>query len=532
MISSIEAPHPKLLLALLAAFTTLWFSPAKATDSDGDGVDNALDSCPLIYNALQTDQDSDGLGNACDNCPTVANFDQADLDGNGIGDACEAPKAIGFWPNSTAVTSFIHVFGQYFDPAATSVSFNGIPAAGHYVIDSTHIIAIAPVDAPPGPITVTTARGHDVTPTNFNTPSAAIIIDGFWPPSAKAGQMIHVMGSRFDPASTTVSFNGTPAAGLYVIDPTRLVALVPDQATSGPITATTPAGTITTVHSFIPAPKFNPADFPSVKHFWRMRETALPLVDEVAGVQWTPPVAEYDAQLKAWLIGDSSEVADATGNPRPYATPVIGEMARIPATSDILIIAAGRTVAGSGIPDASGKDTGHPVDFFRVVMGDFKSPDFVSFTTHMVGASNRGNTHPGLYSSTGFVSNDYISQPGNYTGSISEDLGIFASYVRNGGDATCAIVRPDGIRPNVYRLPFSTDLLPPIEYSGPQDAHGELNLGSFMHADGAKFYGIALFAFEDGLPPDVDIAIRWMINNWKDQEPSQRMPYYGWRSLR
>jgi hypothetical protein len=295
---------------------------------------------------------------------------------------------------------------------------------------------------------------------------------------------------------------------------------------------TTSSGSVETEDIFIAIPEFNPNDYPSLKHFWRMDETTLPLVDDVAGVQWTPPVAEYDAELSAWLIGDSSQVADETNNPRPHATSVIGEMARIPAYSDILVIAVGRTVAGTGILDNAGKDTGHPVDFFRVVMGDFENPDFINYSNHMVGASNRGNTHPGLFSSTGLVSNDYISQPGNYTNSIDEDIGIYASFVRNGGNVTCEIVKPDGTRPNTYKLPFSTDLIPPIEYQGPQNEHGEVNIGSYMHADGAKFYGIALFAFEDGLPADVDDAIEWMINNWKDKKPYERMPYPKWKGLR
>jgi len=85
-------------------------------DSDGDGVCDANDNCPLVANADQADADSDGVGDACDactdpdddgfgdpgfdrsacaggtgtdNCPSVANADQLDLDGDGIGDACD-----------------------------------------------------------------------------------------------------------------------------------------------------------------------------------------------------------------------------------------------------------------------------------------------------------------------------------------------------------------------------------------------------------------------------------------------------------
>ncbi len=59
------------------------------TDSDDDGIDDAVDNCSQLANESQTDQDNDGWGNACDNCPSVANRDQADEDGDGLGDACK-----------------------------------------------------------------------------------------------------------------------------------------------------------------------------------------------------------------------------------------------------------------------------------------------------------------------------------------------------------------------------------------------------------------------------------------------------------
>jgi len=95
-------------------------------DSDGDGLANAQDNCPIVFNPIrpldngkQADTDSDGVGDACDvcplapnsttctmpprddedrdglrdwqdNCPYVANADQADADADGHGDACDA----------------------------------------------------------------------------------------------------------------------------------------------------------------------------------------------------------------------------------------------------------------------------------------------------------------------------------------------------------------------------------------------------------------------------------------------------------
>lgn len=94
-------------------------------DPDGDGVSNAVDNCPDVFNPVrpldqgsQADADADGLGDACDccprssgtdcaipdvfdqdgdgvgdpadNCPDVANGDQADADGDAVGDACDS----------------------------------------------------------------------------------------------------------------------------------------------------------------------------------------------------------------------------------------------------------------------------------------------------------------------------------------------------------------------------------------------------------------------------------------------------------
>lgn len=79
-------------------------------DSDGDGVHNIADNCPLVANVGQLDSDQDGIGDACDpspsqnrhggdedadgflnaadNCATTPNQDQKDTDGDGIGDSC------------------------------------------------------------------------------------------------------------------------------------------------------------------------------------------------------------------------------------------------------------------------------------------------------------------------------------------------------------------------------------------------------------------------------------------------------------
>ena len=67
----------------------LAYCPLPAPDADTDGVEDALDNCPAIYNPPQTDVDSDGHGDECDNCPTDYNPDQLDSDNDGAGNVCD-----------------------------------------------------------------------------------------------------------------------------------------------------------------------------------------------------------------------------------------------------------------------------------------------------------------------------------------------------------------------------------------------------------------------------------------------------------
>ena len=86
--------------------------PIASPDSDGDGVNDAVDNCPTIYNPGQEDADADGVGDVCDactdtdgdgfgnpgypantcaedNCPDLPNPEQVDTDADGHGDFCD-----------------------------------------------------------------------------------------------------------------------------------------------------------------------------------------------------------------------------------------------------------------------------------------------------------------------------------------------------------------------------------------------------------------------------------------------------------
>ena len=67
----------------------IFFENTFYPDSDGDGIADPFDNCPMVPNPAQTDGDADGIGDLCDNCPGVSNPGQGDGDGDGIGDLCD-----------------------------------------------------------------------------------------------------------------------------------------------------------------------------------------------------------------------------------------------------------------------------------------------------------------------------------------------------------------------------------------------------------------------------------------------------------
>src|SRR5262249_36321738 len=67
----------------------------------------------------------------------------------------------------------------------------------------------------------------------------------FFPHEGGAGDEITFVGTGFNAGVTSVSFNGI-AAQLASVTPSAVVAIVPDAATTGPVSIATPRGTLIT----------------------------------------------------------------------------------------------------------------------------------------------------------------------------------------------------------------------------------------------------------------------------------------------
>lgn len=99
------------------------------TDTDGDGLDDLFDNCPLVSNLGQANIDGDARGDACDNCPNLSNSGQQDTDSDGVGDQCDNCSSV---PNISQVDTDQDGFGDACDPAPenSSVPDDSIPTLG------------------------------------------------------------------------------------------------------------------------------------------------------------------------------------------------------------------------------------------------------------------------------------------------------------------------------------------------------------------------------------------------------------------
>ena len=140
-------------------------------------------------------------------------------------------------PTTGEVGAPVTITGTNFSPNVSEnvVKFNGIMATTISFASSSQISVLVPADASSGPVSVTvgeqTATGPDFTVLQTNL--------SFSPCQGQVGTVIEILGVGFSSVSTenVVKFNGVDAI-ISMSTSTSIVTMVPENATTGPVTVT------------------------------------------------------------------------------------------------------------------------------------------------------------------------------------------------------------------------------------------------------------------------------------------------------
>ena len=240
--------------------STLYTGVITADDSDGDGIPDAMDNCPRVFNPIrpmdhgaQADFDGDGVGDACDLCPLDKDTSTCSTFG----------PLLGFGP--TLSSAAVGQTGTATFPAALTVQLSRVAAADTFV-------AVTPSD--PASLTV---QGGGVTVPAGHT-SAPVLVDGLqgspgvtltatlgaWTQTAS----VRVLGTAsaptvasLTPAAPTAAAGGTvtftvtldlpaPAGGASVA-----LSLAPVDAGSMPATVLVAESQLTATFSYVDGSK-------------------------------------------------------------------------------------------------------------------------------------------------------------------------------------------------------------------------------------------------------------------------------------
>jgi hypothetical protein len=199
-----------------AASASQYTNGSSATDKDGDGIDDAADNCPSVFNPIrpmdgdkQADTDGDGIGDACDkcpldagesckppnsddldddgvpngadNCPELPNPDQADDDQDGKGNACDVCPTT---PNpGQAICPVAYTVPELRDPSSPTHPASGSVRA---IVKDLYVTGLR---------TFGTGRGFYAQVDNGGLPFSGLFVEtGTVTPTVSVGNKVDVEG--------------------------------------------------------------------------------------------------------------------------------------------------------------------------------------------------------------------------------------------------------------------------------------------------------------------------------------------------
>ena len=173
-----------------------------------------------------------------------------------------APTISSFTPINGLCGTLVTISGTNFT-GATGVKFNGTNAAEYNVVSATLITAVVDADTTTGAITVTTPDGKATSVNYFYLPPT---ITSFTPSGGPVGTVVTIDGANLTGVSEA-AFNGTVSSLITNGTAISVKATVPEGATTGKITVTTPGGTTTSMAIFSVIPTtitaFSPVNGPA-----------------------------------------------------------------------------------------------------------------------------------------------------------------------------------------------------------------------------------------------------------------------------
>lgn len=211
-------------------------------DTDGDSIGDACDVCPLLSGetcalGVDGDLDADGVANFSDNCPFVANPDQSDRDYDVRGDACDPCPDVSN-PDSilcpAAAASIYQVQnGTIPDGASTTVTgvVTGLASNGFFM----QVPTTDPMYAGAANSGIFVFTGGAPTSTVGQLLRVSGTVDEFFNLTEITGPSIMTMGTAAIPAPEVLSM-ATLTGGAATLEPYEGVLV-----TVGPVTVTNAA---------------------------------------------------------------------------------------------------------------------------------------------------------------------------------------------------------------------------------------------------------------------------------------------------
>lgn len=410
------------------------------------------------------------------------------------------PVISSFYPASGAASTPVSLFGSGFT-GVTGVTFNGVYASFN-VISPNQITTTVPIGAFTGPIAVFAANGTGYSPASFSIPVAAgpPVITSIAPDSGVEGDSVAIYGQNLLGA-ILVFFNGVQAA-FNVNSSAEITALVPHDATTGPITinfanaaATSPTPFVIT--GVLPVPIITalmptngaPGDTIVLTGTNFNSVTLVAFNNSSGGQSLASYTIDSDNQIHAVVPGDAvtGPVDAFAGNyfgssPAPFlidTTPVI--TAFEPAfgyPGQTLTIHGGNLALATFVAiGGQGVDFTTPSDSQLVVtIPDGIFSGFVSVT------SPQGTA----YSDTEFhviprpLPPPGTSAPGTFTVSAPDNRINFSFPIE--ANRSYSVQSANNLASGNWRT---------IRYIPPQTVPGTVNVSDFFQSNGRKFYRVA-----------------------------------------